>query len=801
MPLKLDVAENPLRFPPIDVVRRGRQAILDFLQQELTEPGKCIAEGPGIQAGLVGLPASFTIIAHTAAGIKRAAGGDNFIVRLVPISVIDGSTDAEGTTPAANGDSIHANGTSTTPASANGSSAPNIEKIPVAGISSQEARREAPTTSESKKKRRHRRDSDDSASFTDESEDRTEDSDVSDESTTESSEDAPQVPIEVSPPEPVDTALYGIVVDNYDGTYSVQYTLESAAEYHIEVTLYGDHIENSPFYLKVEPDLRHEYRQMEKRLEEERSRREAAEAQVATLQREKADMEAQIRSLQSEVNAFTSERSQFAETIHHLKLQSDGSGLALNSPNRASSKDLRVPLDLKSTTADDSTTTPRTEESPRSGGSKSERRKSGRSKHRNDSSIPRNTSMSSAAENRENGADDAAANADPELAIADSKELKRERRKSKAAAEMTPVDSTNGASSGNVTRESSLKDSSKGEPKTPSKSNKNNNASGNVDATAVQSPGGPNYKRTNSTPNNAGRNVRSSIPPADLSRSNSDYPLEPTTPTSAPDSEAIETKVPSFKDRFMFWLTRSKSSSSSDTSVKKTKKDDKKEKEKEKEKDKEKEKEKDRKDEDKKEKEDKKESKKARRTSVNLSPSSPNAALTSSSNNAANASAAPSDSTPEPKDKKKKKSKDKEGSPTPDTPLSTSNSTTNQYESAQGDETTADLPSIATTVIPEEDEKSSPAEEEHTSKRKKTKKPHLAISGVANSTDESGATPRGQTPRNGNDDEEPDSARKRKTKKKSKKPKKEEDDDDVEDEGNVAPKVVRNSEYPSSSEE
>lgn len=85
--LQTDVSENPLRFPPIDIVRKGKQAILDFLLQEITDPLKCVVQGSELNNSFAGIPHSFLIITYTFEGTRRIYGGDNFVVKFEKLQV------------------------------------------------------------------------------------------------------------------------------------------------------------------------------------------------------------------------------------------------------------------------------------------------------------------------------------------------------------------------------------------------------------------------------------------------------------------------------------------------------------------------------------------------------------------------------------------------------------------------------------------------------------------------------------------------------------------------------------------
>ena len=569
----------------------------------MTCPGKCTAEGPGLSAGLVGLPASFTIYARTAEGIKRTAGGDNFVVRLVPVTpIVNGISN--GVEPEESETNGATSSSSPAPQSSNGevSHASKDDEIPKEATSEVEGDKTPKEERKSKKKKKHARErSEDSYSGSSDSEyDESEESDSMSE--TSSSDSEPLVveePIFEKPAEPVDTALHAIVVDNYDGTYSVQYTLEAAADYNIEVTLYGEQIENSPFPLNVEPDLRHEYRQMQKKLDEERLKRELAEQQVVQLTKEKTELLAQISVLQAEVKSFTKERTHFAETIHHMKLQHDGSSGALATAPAGTSRKMRdsssrLQLEKSRDSHDDSSaaSTPRTLQTRESSEDvttpgKSEKRKSGK-RHRRDGSGARSVTHShTESGDFPSGAALGGSGAveEPEMGST-PKESKKDRRRSKmvdipalplsdSGSERDGIGASSGRDSSLSLNLSSAGAQSAKEGRTPRGSKRDAEQSAAAIGSSSSSSHNPKYTRTNSTPSNPSR-VKHHTPANDLNRANSDNLIETpaagASPSETQDTVSIETKMPSFKDRFMFWFTRSKSGSSSDgSSVKKTK--------------------------------------------------------------------------------------------------------------------------------------------------------------------------------------------------------------------------------------
>lgn len=88
----LDVGENPLRSPPIEVVIKGRQAILEFLKMQVTDPSSCYAEGPGLESTLIGLPSTFFLYAVMKDGTQRNAGGDIFDIKVAKSKDISGNS-------------------------------------------------------------------------------------------------------------------------------------------------------------------------------------------------------------------------------------------------------------------------------------------------------------------------------------------------------------------------------------------------------------------------------------------------------------------------------------------------------------------------------------------------------------------------------------------------------------------------------------------------------------------------------------------------------------------------------------
>lgn len=80
-----NVTENPLRVPPIDVIKRGRVAIQNYLRGDLTDPKQCVALGAGLSHCVVNIDTAFTIKAINRSGAPKRGGGDEFVVKFVPV--------------------------------------------------------------------------------------------------------------------------------------------------------------------------------------------------------------------------------------------------------------------------------------------------------------------------------------------------------------------------------------------------------------------------------------------------------------------------------------------------------------------------------------------------------------------------------------------------------------------------------------------------------------------------------------------------------------------------------------------
>jgi len=78
----LNIEQNPLLSPPINIIKKGVTAILKFLKEDASVSFQTIAYGPGTEKGIIFRETSFTIQSRNKRGENRQAGGDIFDVQI-----------------------------------------------------------------------------------------------------------------------------------------------------------------------------------------------------------------------------------------------------------------------------------------------------------------------------------------------------------------------------------------------------------------------------------------------------------------------------------------------------------------------------------------------------------------------------------------------------------------------------------------------------------------------------------------------------------------------------------------------